>query len=114
MGKKNLLDVAAAGTSVFNQLAAGNNSDIKYVQDTKNAKGTKNAKDTKSTGAKRGRPPKANPEPQERFNIRIPTELKEYLTIAAARESIATRKTVSPTKYLCGLIRQDMEAHKDD
>ena len=45
----------------------------------------------------------------ERLNLKIPTEIKEYLTVAAAKESISRRKPISLTEYLCGLVRQDMK-----
>ena len=41
-------------------------------------------------------------------------ELRDYLIVAAARETIATKKRMSPTGYITKLIRQDMEKHKDD
>ena len=45
----------------------------------------------------------------ERLNLKIPTEIKEYLTVAAAKESISRRKPISLTEYLCCLVRQDMK-----
>lgn len=45
----------------------------------------------------------------ERLNLKIPAEIKEYLTIAAAKASIAERRNISLTEYFCDLVRSDME-----
>jgi hypothetical protein len=84
--------------------AAATAQDVPAAQDVPDVQNAKN---------KGGRPRKSA-EPMERLSLKIPVSIKEYLTVAAARESIATRKKVSPTDYLCGLIRADMEQHKDD
>ena len=44
-----------------------------------------------------------------RLNLKIPTEMKDYLTIASAQESINRTETVSITEYLCTLIAADMK-----
>ena len=44
---------------------------------------------------------------------KIPAELKEYLTVAAAKASIDQRRNISLTQYLCDLVTADMERHKD-
>ena len=103
MTKKSMKAAAAAGTSVFDQIASGN---VQDTQDVKDVQNVQNAKDTK-----KGRPPK-NTEPMERLNLKIPAELKEYLQAAAYRES-SPKRTVSLTEYLCSLIRADMEQHKE-
>ena len=115
MVKKSIKEAAAAGTSVFNQLASGNITentkdvqgvpDVNYVQDTKPEKNTKHAKGDRDTDK--------NGVPVERLNLKIPTAIKEYLTIAAAKESIARRCNVSLTTYLVELVERDMEMHKD-
>lgn len=113
MSKKSIKEAATAGTSVFNQLASGNIAenlqdiqgvpDVKPVKDTKDTKHVKYNRDTDKHGI-----------PLERLNLKIPTSIKEYLTIAAAKESIARRCNVSVTTYLVELIKKDMELHKDE
>lgn len=106
MAKKSMRDAAAAGTSVFDQIANGNAqnapdvSDVQTVQTVQNAKGAQKAE-------------KADKIQLERLNLRIPADIKAYLMAAAYRESSPT-KTVSLTEYLCELVRADMEKHKDD
>ena len=100
MAKKSMKDAAAAGTSVFDQIASGNAQDTQNVLDVKNVKNAKNVN-------KKG-------EPLERLNLKIPAEIKEYLTVAAAKASIEQRRNISLTEYLCDLVRADMEKHKDE
>lgn len=95
MAKKTLKDAAAAGTTVFDVIAAGNAAtaqDAKDVQDVKNVK---------------------REQRMERLNLKIPAEIKEYLQAAAYRESSPT-KTVSLTEYLCNLVKADMEKHQGE
>ena len=99
MAKKSMKDAAAAGTSVFDQIASGN---IQSVQDAIDVQDVKNVQDVNKKG-----------EPLERLNLKIPAEIKEYLTVAAAKASIAQRRNISLTQYLCGLVTADMEKHKD-
>lgn len=94
MARKSMKDAAAAGTSVFDQIASGNAQNATDVQDVKDVN-------------KKG-------EPLERLNLKIPAEIKEYLTIAAAKASIEQRRNISLTQYLCDLVTADMEKHKDD
>ena len=100
MAKKSMKDAAAAGTSVFDQIASGN---VQSVQDVTDVQDVKNVKDVNKKG-----------EPLERLNLKIPAEIKEYLTVAAAKASIAQRRNISLTEYLCELVRADMEKHKDE
>ena len=53
MAKKSLLDVAAAGTSVFDQLATGNTVNIKDIQKDKGAQKEKSTKKIKAHKSKR-------------------------------------------------------------
>ena len=99
MAKKSMKDAAAAGTSVFDQIASGN---VQSVQDATDVQDVKNVKDVNKKG-----------EPLERLNLKIPAEIKEYLTVAAAKASIAQRRNISLTEYLIQLVREDMERHKD-
>ena len=95
MPKKSMKEAAAAGTSVFDTIATGGaqyTRDVQIVQDVKDAKGANKEK-----------------APMERLNLKIPTDIKEYLSIAAAKESIEQRRNVSLTEYLCALVRADME-----
>lgn len=105
MAKKSMKDAAAAGTSVFDQIASGNVQsvqDAKDVQDVKNVQNAKDVKDTNKEGVELAR-----------LNLKIPAELKEYLTVAAAKASIDQRRNISLTQYLCDLVTADMERHKD-
>lgn len=95
MPKKSMKEAAAAGTSVFDTIATGG---AQYARD---AQGAQDVKDVKN--AKKEKPP------MERLNLKIPTDIKEYLSIAAAKESIEQRRNVSLTEYLCALVRADME-----
>lgn len=98
MAKKSMKDAAAAGTSVFDQIASGN---VQSVQDVTDAQDVKNVKDVNKKG-----------EPLERLNLKIPAEIKEYLTVAAAKASIAQRRNISLTEYLCDLVRADKEKNE--
>ena len=103
MGKKSIKEAAAAGTSVFNQLASGNIQDAKDAQNVQDGKHLIGDRSTDKHGV-----------PVERLNLKIPTEIKEYLTVAAARASIEKRSKYTITTYLIELIKRDMELHKDE
>ena len=103
MAKKIMKAAATAGTSVFDQIASGNVQSAENVTDAQDAQNVKDVKDVNKKG-----------EPLERLNLKIPAEIKEYLTVAAAKASIAQRRNISLTEYLCELVRADMEQHKDD
>ena len=109
MAKKSIKEAAAAGTSVFDQIARGNITDTQNTQDTQDTETALYTQDTKSTLD-------VNKEgvPLARLNLKIPAELKEYLTVAAAKASIKQRRNISLTEYLCQVVREDMERHKDD
>ena len=49
----------------------------------------------------------------ERLNLKIPTDIKEYLTIAAAKASIEQRRHISLTQYLCDLVAADRAQHDE-
>lgn len=98
MAKKSMKDAAAAGTSVFDQIASGNVTNVKDVKDAQNVNG--------------GRPVKYTV-PLERLNLKIPAEIKEYLTVAAAKASIAQRRNISLTEYLIQLVREDMAKNNE-
>ena len=99
MAKKSMKDAAAAGTSVFDQIASGN---VQNVQDVTNVQDVKYVKDVNKKG-----------EPLERLNLKIPAEIKEYLTVAAAKASIAQRRNISLTEYLIQLVREDMAKNNE-
>ncbi len=110
VAKKGFNVAAAEGASVLDRLTSGaqHTQDIKDIKDVKIVKDvqdTKNAKDAKDT----------NKEGVElaRLNLKIPLEIKEHLTIEAARASIEQRRNISLTEYLCDLVRADMERKKD-
>lgn len=101
---KGFTGAANEGASVLDRLASGaqHTQDAKDVQDVKNVKDTKDVKDTNKEGVELAR-----------LNLKIPAELKEYLTVAAAKASIEQRRNISLTQYLCDLVTADMERHKD-
>ena len=99
MAKKSMKDAAAAGTSVFDQIASGNVQSVQYVTDVQDVK---NVKDVNKKG-----------EPLERLNLKIPAEIKEYLTVAAAKASIAQRRNISLTEYLIQLVSEDMAKNNE-
>lgn len=101
---KGFTGAANEGASVLDRLASGVQH-AQDAQDVKNVPDAKDAKDVKDT----------NKEGVElaRLNLKIPAELKEYLTVAAAKASIEQRRNISLTQYLCDLVTADMERHKD-
>ena len=99
MAKKSMKDAAAAGTSVFDQIASGN---VQSVQDAIDVQDVKNVTNVHKKG-----------EPLERLNLKIPAEIKEYLTVAAAKASIAQRRNISLTEYLIQLVREDMAKNNE-
>ena len=96
---KNLKGAAAASADIFNTITRGNVQDAEAVQYAQNGQ---NAKDVNKEGIELAR-----------LNLKIPVEIKEYLTVAAAKASIEQRRNISLTQYLCGLVTADMEKHKD-
>ena len=104
MAKKGFNTAATEGASVLDRLTSGaqHAQDAKDVQDVKNAQNVKDVKDTNKEGVELAR-----------LNLKIPAELKEYLTVAAAKASIDQRRNISLTQYLCDLVTADMERHKD-
>lgn len=97
---KQFKDAAAAARPVYSTIigAAQGTQDTESVKDVQGVKAGRNAK---YTG------------PMERLNLKIPAELKAYLQAAAYKASSPTR-TVSPTEYLCKLLKEDMERHSAD
>ena len=102
---KGFTSAANEGASVFDQIASGNVQHAENAKDIPDAKDVPDAKGVKDT----------NKEGVElaRLNLKIPAELKEYLTVAAAKASIEQRRNISLTQYLCDLVTADMERHKD-
>lgn len=96
---KNLKGAAAASADIFDTITRGNVQDAEAVQYVQNGQ---NAKDVNKEGIELAR-----------LNLKIPAEIKEYLTVAAAKASIEQRRNISLTQYLCGLVTADMEKHKD-
>lgn len=99
MARKSMKDAAAQGASVFNAIAAGNIQSAENVTDVQDVK---NVKDVNKKG-----------EPLERLNLKIPAEIKEYLTVAAAKASIAQRRNISLTEYLIQIVREDMAKNNE-
>lgn len=102
--KKGFNTAATEGASVIDRLASGAKAvpDAKDVKDVQYAQDAKDAIDVNKEGV-----------PLARLNLKIPAELKEYLTVAAAKASIDQRRNISLTQYLCDLVAADMERHKD-
>ena len=101
MAKKGFNTAATQGASVIDQLASGAKA-VPDAKDVKDVQGVKDVKDTNKEGVELAR-----------LNLKIPAELKEYLTVAAAKASIDQRRNISLTQYLCDLITADMERHRD-
>lgn len=101
---KGFTGAANEGASVLDRLASGaqHTQDAKDVKNVPDAKDAKDVKDTNKEGVELAR-----------LNLKIPAELKEYLTVAAAKASIEQRRNISLTQYLCDLVTADMERHKD-
>lgn len=105
MPKKSMKAAATAGTSVFDQIASGNvqhAENVTDVQDVQNIQDAKSVKDVNKKG-----------EPLERLNLKIPAEIKEYLTVAAAKASIEQRRNISLTEYLIQIVREDMAKNNE-
>lgn len=100
--KKSMKEAATAGTSVFDQIASGNVQHVENVTDVQDVQNVQNAKDVNKKG-----------EPLERLNLKIPAEIKEYLTVAAAKASIAQRRNISLTEYLIQIVREDMAKNNE-
>ena len=94
---KKLKGAAAASADIFDTIARGNTADTVDTTDTQ---------DTQDT-------PKATKPEYYRFNLKMPLEYKEYLTVAAAKASIEQRRNISLTQYLCGLVTADMEKNAE-
>lgn len=101
MAKKGFNTAATQGASVIDQLASGAKA-VPDAKDVKDVQGVKNVKDVNKKG-----------EPLERLNLKIPAEIKEYLTVAAAKASIAQRRNISLTEYLIQLVREDMAKNNE-
>ena len=130
MAKKSMKDAAAAGTSVFEQIASGNTQqaqpteerkEIKEVisvptapdaQDIQDIKDVQNTPDTQMR--RRGRKPNPDKQPIERLNLKIPAALKQYLIIAAARASLEQERQISITEYICDLIADDKSRQEEE
>ena len=130
MAKKSMKDAAAAGTSVFEQIASGNTQqaqpteerkEIKEVisvptapdaQDIQDIKDVQNTPDTQMR--RRGRKPNPDKQPIERLNLKIPAALKQYLIIAAARASLEQERQVSITEYICDLVADDKARQEEE
>ena len=110
MTKKDIKGAAAAGTSVFDQIANGLTQDIQDIQNTQDASDAQDIQNTQR--ARSGRPAKYDEE-MERINLKIPARLKEYLTIAAAHASIEQRRQISFTEYLCNLVEEDRKRREE-
>lgn len=119
MTKKSMKDAATAGTSVFDQIARGSvmdTKDVKDVLDVKNAKNVQkvqNASDVMDAAdTKLGRPTKYDGE-LSRLNLKIPAEIREYMTILAAEASITQRRQISVTQYLCDLVAAEWKKRNE-
>ena len=130
MAKKSMKDAAAAGTSVFEQIASGNTQqaqptegriEVKEVipvptapdvQDIQDIKDVQNTPDTQMR--RRGRKPNPDKQPIERLNLKIPAALKQYLIIAAARASLEQERQISITEYICDLIADDKSRQEEE
>lgn len=102
---KGFTSAANEGASVFDQIASGNGQhaeNVTGVQDVQNVQNAKNARGVNKKG-----------EPLERLNLKIPAEIKEYLTVAAAKASIEQRRNISLTEYLIQIVREDMAKNNE-
>jgi len=112
MAKKSIKDTAAAGTSVFDQIIQGNIQDAPDVLDVQDVQDVQDVPKVRDVPKRTGRPPKTTP-PLERLNLKIPAEIKEYLTVAAAKASIEQRRNISLTEYLIQIVREDMAKNNE-
>ena len=101
MAKKGFNTAATQGASVIDQLASGAKA-VPDAKDVKDVQGVKDAKDTNKEGVELAR-----------LNLKIPAELKEYLTVAAAKASIEQRRNISLTEYLIQIVREDMAKNNE-
>lgn len=119
MAKKSMKDAAAAGTSVFEQIANGGAKDVKDVNNVLDVKNANNVQKVQNVNdvmdaadTKLGRPTKYDGE-LLRLNLKIPAEIREYMTILAAEASIAQRRQISVTQYLCDLVAAEWKKRNE-
>ena len=114
--KIDLAQAATEGASVFDLISRGNVQTVQNVNSTSNVKEVKNVSNTKevknTSNTHSGRPLKYDTE-LTRLNLKVPAYIKEYLTIASAKQSIAERRQISLTEYLIELVKADMDKNKD-
>lgn len=106
---KTMKGAAADSASLLDTITGAQNT--QNTQNTPFTQIVKGAQNAPAEKKKAGRP--VTVENPARINLKLPTELKEYLSVAAAKASIAQKKTVSVTGYICDLIREDMERNKE-
>lgn len=106
---KTMKGAAADSASLLDTITGAQNT--QNTQNTPYTQIVKGAQNAPAEKKKAGRP--ITVENPARINLKLPTELKEYLSVAAAKASIAQKKTVSVTGYICDLIREDMERNKE-
>ena len=101
MPKKNMKESIQEKANVFDRISGKNAREVSDVQ---------NAQDVQDTPKPaRAARQKENKVPLSRLNLKIPAEIKEYLTIAAAKASIQQKRQISLTEYLCNLVKADQQ-----
>lgn len=107
MPKKNMKESIQEKATVFDRISGKNAREVPDAQDVQDVQDAPKEKPARATRQKEDKVPLS------RLNLKIPAEIKEYLTIAAAKASIEQKRQISLTEYLCDLVRADMERHKD-
>ena len=97
MPKKNMKESIQEKANVFDRISGKNTREVPDVQDVQNEKPARPAKK------------KEDKVSLSRLNLKIPAEIKEYLTIAAAKASIEQKRQISLTEYLCNLVKADQQ-----
>lgn len=101
MPKKNMKESIQEKANVFDRISGKNAREVPDVQNTQDVQDT-----PKPARAARQKEDKI---PLSRLNLKIPAEIKEYLTIAAAKASIEQKRQISLTEYLCNLVKADQQ-----
>ena len=100
MPKRNMKESIQEKANVFDRISGKNVREVPDIQDTQDVQNEKPARPAKK---------KEDKVPLSRLNLKIPAEIKEYLTIAAAKASIEQKRQISLTEYLCNLVKADQQ-----
>ena len=103
MPKKNMKESIQEKANVFDRISGKNTREVPDAQNTQDVQDAPKGNPARATRQKEDKVPLS------RLNLKIPAEIKEYLTIAAAKASIEQKRQISLTEYLCNLVKADQQ-----